>query len=92
MATERVAVNTPIQGSAADIMKRAMIDLAAALRHRELESRMLLQVHDELILECPPHEVETVSALVRQIMTNAVTLSIPLQVSVETGASWGELH
>ena len=92
MASERVAVNTPIQGSAADIMKKAMIDLAAALRERSLESRMLLQVHDELILECPEDEVEEAGALVGEVMANAVELSIPLKVSVETGSSWGEMH
>ncbi|MFW5688056.1 MAG: DNA polymerase I [Spirochaetota bacterium] len=92
MAQERVAVNTPIQGSAADIIKKAMLDLAAALTERSLESRMLLQVHDELILECPQNEVETVSALMQEIMTKAVDLSIPLKVSVETGRSWGEMH
>ena len=92
MASERIAVNTPIQGSAADIMKKAMINLSAALSERSLTSRLLLQVHDELILECPPEEVEAVSELVTEVMTNAVTLSIPLKVSVETGASWGEMH
>ncbi|MFW5742596.1 MAG: DNA polymerase I [Spirochaetota bacterium] len=92
MASERVAVNTPIQGSAADIMKKAMIDLAAALHERSLESRMLLQVHDELILECPQAEVEEAGALVGEVMANAVELSIPLKVSVETGSSWGEMH
>ncbi len=90
-AAERVAVNTPIQGSAADIMKKAMIELSAALR-QGFASRLLLQVHDELILECPPDEVEAVSDLVREIMVNAVELSIPLKVSVETGSSWGQMH
>ncbi|HKJ85152.1 MAG TPA: DNA polymerase, partial [Spirochaetia bacterium] len=90
-AAERVAVNTPIQGSAADIMKKAMLELSAALR-QGYASRLLLQVHDELILECPPDEVEAVSNLVREIMVSAVELSIPLKVSVETGSSWGEMH
>jgi DNA polymerase I len=92
MASERIAVNTPIQGSAADIMKKAMIDLSTALRERSLESRMLLQVHDELILECPQTEVEEVGTLVEEVMADAVELSIPLKVSVETGSSWGEMH
>ena len=92
MSAERVAVNTPIQGSAADIMKRAMIDLADALRERGLQTRILLQVHDELILESPPNEVDEVSELLRATMASAVSLSVPLQVSVETGSSWGEMH
>ncbi|MFW5788792.1 MAG: DNA polymerase I [Spirochaetota bacterium] len=92
MASERIAVNTPIQGSAADIIKKAMIDLSAVLRERSLESRLLLQVHDELILECPVAEVEEVGELVKEVMADAVELSIPLKVSVETGSSWGEMH
>ena len=92
MAAERVAVNTPIQGSAADIMKRAMIDLASQLSGRRFQSRMLLQVHDELILECPPDEVQAVGDLVERVMSDAVALSIPLKVSLETGASWGAMH
>jgi len=91
-AAERVAVNTPIQGSAADIMKKAMIELAGALRDQGFASRLLLQVHDELILECPPDEVDAVSDLVRETMVSTVELSIPLKVSVETGSSWGEMH
>ncbi len=92
MAAERVAVNTPIQGSAADIMKRAMIELASELDRRALQSRLLLQVHDELILECPPSEVEVVGELVQRVMSGAVSLSIPLKVSLETGSSWGAMH
>ena len=92
MASERIAVNTPIQGSGADIIKRAMLDLAAALSQRKLKSKLLLQVHDELILECPNDEVESVSALLKEIMAHAVELAVPLSVSVESGASWGAMH
>ena len=92
MASERIAVNTPIQGSAADIMKLAMIKLDSTLRERKLQAKLLLQVHDELILECPPAEVEAVTGLLRDVMTGAARLTIPLQVSVESADSWGQLH
>ena len=92
MAQERIAVNTPIQGSAADIMKQAMINLAVRLAEGDMESRLLLQVHDELILECPPDEVDAISDLLRSTMAEAITLSIPLKVSIESGASWGVMH
>lgn len=89
---ERIAVNTPIQGSAADIVKRSMHAVAARLRKEKLETKLLLQVHDELILEAPEGEIETVSALLREEMVAAVELSVPLRVSVEVGSSWGDLH
>lgn len=92
MAAERVAVNTPIQGSAADIMKLAMLRIADAMRGAKMESRMLLQVHDELIFECPDYEVATIMELLESEMTGAVELSIPLKVTVESGSSWGALH
>ena len=91
-AAERVAVNTPIQGSAADIMKLAMLSLDRAIHGRALRCRLLLQVHDELILECPPEEIAEVTALVKEIMEGAYTLTVPLRVSVEAGESWGALH
>jgi DNA polymerase-1 len=91
-AAERVAVNTPIQGSAADIVKTAMLKVDAALAVAKSPAKLLLQVHDELILECPKAEAEAVAALVREVMEGAVTLSIPLRVSVETGKRWGDFH
>ena len=93
-AAERIAVNTPVQGSAADIVKKAMIDVAAALKEANNGARLLLQVHDELILECPdkPEVIENTIALLRQKMEGAVQLSIPLRVSIEHGANWGEFH
>lgn len=91
-ASERMAVNSVIQGSAAEIVKLAMIAIDKALREKKLESALLLQVHDEVILEVPENEVETVSDIVRDCMVNAVKLSIPLRVSVETGKSWGVMH
>lgn len=89
---ERIAVNTPIQGSAADIMKLAMIAIDRELKNRALRTRLLLQVHDELIFEVPHEEVEEVRTLVRQTMESVVELEVPLKVSVETGNSWGEMH
>ncbi|MCH5584380.1 DNA polymerase I [Shimazuella sp. AN120528] len=87
---ERTAMNTPIQGSAADIIKNAMVHLYRAMQERQLKSRMLLQVHDELIFEVPPEELEEMKKLVREEMENAVPLSVPLKVDVNIGKSWYE--
>jgi DNA polymerase-1 len=88
---ERMALNAPIQGSAADLIKVAMLGVDAALTHRGLGSRLLLQVHDELVLEVAPGEREEVEALVREHMGSAGgDLSVPLDVSVGVGASWHE--
>ncbi|MDR2552514.1 MAG: DNA polymerase I [Treponema sp.] len=91
-AAERVAVNTPIQGSAADIVKTAMLKLDKKLAAVKSSARLLLQVHDELILECPKTAAAETAELVRQEMENAVKLKIPLRVSVETGRRWGDFH
>jgi DNA polymerase-1 len=91
-AAERVAVNTPIQGSAADIVKTAMINLDKRLTGEKSPARLLLQVHDELILECPETAAETAARLVREVMESAVKLTVPLRVSVETGKRWGDFH
>lgn len=87
-AAERAALNAPIQGSAADIIKVAMIDVDTALREHGLKSRILLQVHDELLLEIAAGERETVEELVRQKMGSAYPLDVPLDVSVGYGRSW----
>ncbi len=89
---ERIAVNTVIQGSAADIMKRAMLDVSREIAERGLASRLTLQVHDELIFEVPLSEVAEMKALVQETMEEAVPLSVPMRVSIETGKSWGEMH
>ena len=89
---ERVALNMPIQGTAADIIKLAMVHVDQRLRQERLEARLLLQVHDELIVECPEAETETVSRILREEMENAVSLSVPLTVEVESGHSWAEAH
>jgi DNA polymerase-1 len=91
-AAERVAVNTPIQGSAADIVKMAMLKLDKKLAAVKSPARLLLQVHDELILECPGDSAEETARLVQKEMENAVKLKVPLRVSVETGKRWGEFH
>ena len=87
-AAERAALNAPIQGSAADIIKVAMVAVDAALREAGLASRLLLQVHDELLLEVAPGEREAVDALVRERMGGAYPLDVPLEVSVGYGPSW----
>jgi DNA polymerase-1 len=87
-AAERVAVNTPIQGSAADLIKKAMIDLSRRLKEASVRARLLLQVHDELVLEVPEDEVGTVEALVRETMENVYPMEVPLRVDIATGKSW----
>ncbi|MDR0464533.1 MAG: DNA polymerase I [Treponema sp.] len=91
-AAQRIAVNTPIQGSAADIVKTAMINVDRRLVNERSSAKLLLQVHDELILECPKEEADTAVRLVREEMENAASLSIPLRVSIETGLRWGDFH
>ncbi|MGJ9401894.1 DNA polymerase I [Arthrobacter sp. KK5.5] len=85
---ERAALNAPIQGSAADIIKRAMLGVEAGLREGDMKSRMLLQVHDELVLEVAHGELDAVGAMVRERMGAAASLSVPLDVSVGIGADW----
>ncbi len=89
---ERMAVNTPIQGSAADIVKLAMIKIDRVISEKSFQSKLVLQVHDELIYEVPFSEVEEMKTVVRREMENAFTLKVPLKVSIETGESWGEMH
>jgi DNA polymerase-1 len=91
-AAERIAVNTPIQGSAADIVKTAMLNLDKKLTTTKNPAKLLLQVHDELILECPKEAAEETAKLVQYEMENAVKLKVPLRVGVETGKRWGEFH
>ena len=87
---ERAAMNTPIQGTAADIIKIAMVRVADALRREGLEAKLILQVHDELIVDAPKDEAERVSALLKNEMENAVQMQVPLTVEVKTGRSWYE--
>ncbi|MGG3469707.1 DNA polymerase I [Neobacillus pocheonensis] len=85
---ERTAMNTPIQGTAADIIKKAMIDMAEALKDKGLNTRLLLQVHDELIFEAPEEEVEILKNLVPLVMENALELKVPLKVDYAYGPTW----
>jgi DNA polymerase-1 len=87
----RNAINTPIQGSAADLMKVAMLDVNEAIKENELEGKILLQIHDELILEVPWFVVEDVKSKLRSIMEDSLKLKIPLEVDVASGDNWGEL-
>ncbi len=89
---EREAINAPIQGTAADIMKLAMLNLAAALKAAASPAKMLLQVHDELILEVPEAALAATVSLVKQVMENAFKLDIPLTTEARSGRSWGELE
>ena len=88
---EREAINSPIQGTAADIMKIAMLQIPAALQKAGLRGKMLLQVHDELVLECPKDEMERTAHVVQETMANAYPLSIPLSTEARSGPSWGEM-
>ena len=88
---ERAAINAPIQGGAADIIKRAMVRIPAALAAEKLSARMLLQVHDELLFEAPPDEVPVVEALAREIMEAAMPLDVPVVVDVKSGRDWSEV-
>jgi len=89
---ERAAINAPLQGAAADIIKKAMIRMPGALSAAKLSAKMLLQVHDELIFEVPEQELEDTAACVREAMESAVTLSIPLVCDTGSGKSWAEAH
>jgi DNA polymerase-1 len=91
-AAERAAINMPIQGTAADVVKRAMIRVDARLRERRLQARLLLQVHDELVFEAPEAEREAVVRLAREEMEGAAELAVPLSVEVGTGANWADAH
>jgi DNA polymerase I len=89
---ERMAINAPVQGTAADIIKIAMNRLFDELQARKLRSKMLLQVHDELLFEVPASELEEISALVCEIMEGAMELSVPIKVDVKYGKNWGEMQ
>jgi DNA polymerase-1 len=87
-SAEREAINHPIQGTAADIIKLAMINIHAELIKRQLKARLILQVHDELILEAPKKEAGEVEELVRELMENAYQIDPPLKVEVGVGSNW----
>lgn len=89
---ERVAINTTIQGSAADLIKIAMIDIYKEIKSRKLHSQMILQVHDELVFEAPENEVDMLKPLIKEKMESAMQLSVPLKVDVGVGKNWLEAH
>jgi len=90
-AGERMAINMPVQGTAADIVKLAMINLQGEVNKLGLRSKMLLQVHDDLLFEVPPGELERMKALLEERMCGAIELSVPLRVEVKVGRNWGEM-
>ncbi len=89
---ERIATNTPIQGSAADIIKVSMLNIWKRLHKEKLKSKMLLQVHDELLFEVPADEKDALRTLVKEEMEGAVKLSVPLKADIGTGKNWAEAH
>jgi DNA polymerase-1 len=89
---EREAINAPIQGTAADIMKIAMLKIPPALEKAKLKARMLLQVHDEIVLECPKDELEETARVIKETMANAYQLDIPLSTEARYGKNWGEME
>jgi DNA polymerase-1 len=89
---ERIAANTPIQGSAADLCKLAMLKIADEIRAKGMQTRMLVQIHDELLFEAPPDELEAAETLVREAMEHPYPLEVPLVVGMGHGASWAEAH
>ena len=87
---ERVALNMPIQGTAADLIKKAMLHVDGRLRREGLEARLVLQVHDELIVECPEGEAEQVQRLLAEEMEHVAELAVPLTAEAHAGKSWAE--
>lgn len=87
---ERMALNTPIQGTAADILKKAMVEIYDEFNKRHLKSKMLIQVHDELVFNVLNSELDEVKSVVREIMENTFRLDVPLKVDIETGLNWYE--
>ena len=87
-----MAVNTPIQGTAADLIKKAMINIHSRLIQEDFQTKMLLQVHDELVFEVPEEELDTVVSMVRREMEGVYPLRVPLKVDIKKGRNWDEAH
>ena len=87
---ERIALNTPVQGSSADILKKAMIEIYQEFKTKNLKSKMLIQVHDELVFNVLNDELEIVKEIVERVMENTYQLNVPLKVDIETGSDWYE--
>ena len=90
-SAERMAINMPVQGTSSDIIKVAMIKVSDELKARKLKSKMLLQVHDELIFEVPDAEMDEMRILVPSLMSSAIRLSVPVKVDTKAGRNWGEV-
>ena len=85
---ERIALNTPVQGSSADILKKAMIEIYQEFKEKKLKSKMLIQVHDELVFNVLNDELDVVKEIVQRIMENTYQLNVPLKVDIEVGKDW----
>jgi DNA polymerase-1 len=88
---ERLAVNSPIQGTAADVIKAAMVEIQKKLKDEEFKAKMILQVHDELVFEVPSAEVKKLAPVVKKLMEETMLLSVPLVVELKVGPNWGEM-
>jgi DNA polymerase-1 len=89
---ERMAINMPVQGTSADIIKVAMLNLDKEMASRALASKLILQVHDELIFEVPEGELSVMQEIVPQLMATAIKLSVPVKVDIKTGLTWGQME
>jgi DNA polymerase-1 len=89
-AAERMAINTPVQGTAADMIKVAMVNIVKKLRNEKLKSVLIIQVHDELVFECPQNEVEEIKKILEEEMVNAIPLKVPVKVDIGIGKNWAE--
>jgi DNA polymerase-1 len=87
-----MAINMPVQGTSADIIKVAMIELDKQMKQKGLQSKLILQVHDELIFEVPDAEMDAMNRLVPEVMSTSLELSIPLKVDIKTGNTWGQME
>ena len=85
---ERMALNAPIQGTSADIIKKAMVEIHASLKSQNLKTKMIIQVHDELVFDVPSNELEQIKKLIEEVMENTYKLSVPLKVDIEYGNNW----
>jgi DNA polymerase-1 len=90
-SAERMAINMPVQGTSADIIKIAMVNLHREMKKRGMKTMMTLQVHDELVFEVPPDEIETIKQMVLDIMPGAMKLVVPLKIDIKVGQNWGEM-
>jgi len=91
-SAERQAINTPIQGSAAEMIKIAMINICRELKDKRYKTKLVLQIHDELVFDVPKEEVERVKEMIKEKMINALKLQVPIEVSIGEGKNWLEAH